>query len=1083
MLTKENVQDVYPLAPMQEGMLIESLRDPDASAYVEQFDLRLEGPLDVAALEGAFAALVGKYSALRTLFSYRKTDQPRQVVLRRREAGIVHVDLAGEADPAIALAQFKEEDRRRGFDLSADVLLRATLVRLATERHSLVLSFHHIILDGWSFGPLFGDLFAAYAQLRSTPGAALAETEPHPYGEYVRWVLAQDREAAQRHFETYLAGYDGDAAPPYANRRRSEAIDHAEHVFLVPEALSARLNAVARERRLTLNSVFQTAWGVLLQKYNHCDDVVFGSVVSGRPPALSGVENMVGLFINTQPLRVRCTGDDAFSAVAAGVQQAFFANSAYDYQPLSAVQAVSIPKQRLVNHVVTFENLPIQEQMGRFNAHGGDLRVVDVEVFQAAKFDFHVVVNPGDALRVAFVYNAGRYTSAEIETCARSLLHLLSRIADAPDASISTFSVCALDDVARVLQAFNATARPYPVDGNVPQLFRETARAYPDALAVREGARALSYRQLGAGADALSIRLQALGVAPGARVALRAPRGIAMTIGALAVLQCGAAYVPIDGAATPERLRFMLDDCDVRVLLTVPAHRDRTPQGVTELVLEDAVIDAHIAAPDGMHTDDAAVFALPSIPAEAPAYVMYTSGSTGQPKGCEVLHRNIVRLVRNTDFATLGPDERILQTGAPGFDASTLEIWGALLNGGELHLIDEYAILDAARLRAALSERRITLLWLTSALFNQLCDDDPALFAPLRQLIVGGDVLSPRHIAKVRAANLGLRVVNGYGPTENTTFSATFAIEADYPDCIPVGRPIANSTAYVLDMHGKLLPPGACGELCVGGDGVAAGYVGRADLTAEKFVVDPFRTGGRMYRTGDIARWREDGTLELLGRNDGQVKIRGFRVELGEIERALVEISGASDAAVAVHEGPSGKQLHAFYVADHDLDPQQLRGPLGARLPSYMLPAHLLRVDRLPLTANGKLDRRALPFERSLAQRAQVRVVEARSATERTVASIVREVLGRDDVGLHENFFEAGGDSISLMTVAKRLKDSFDQEVPLAMLFEYTTIARIAEYLHKQDDGDDRAREDEALAQSRNALLKTRNLMKALEET
>jgi amino acid adenylation domain-containing protein len=1092
MLTKENVQDIYPLTPMQEGMLLDYARNPDSAAYVEQFDFVLEGPLEIEAVRRAFAAVVAKYDALRTLFSFRKTDVPRQVVLKSREPAVDYRDL-GTWEESAALAEIdrcKQADRGRGFNISSDLLVRLSVFSLGPERHRMVLTFHHIILDGWCFGPLFEDFFSYYDRLRADPAAVIDERETVPYGAYIRWLGQQDRARAHAHWTRVLAGYETEAGPPYFNLAYEGPVISDEYGMSLGAELTARLQHVARSHHLTINSLFQAAWGVLVQKYNHVDDVVFGTVVSGRPAELAGVERMVGLFINTQPLRVAAPRDTAFIKLARRVHQDIFAAAAYEYYPLAAAQAASPLKNRLINHVVTFENLPLSQQMRLLSANSRALRVTDVQVHQAAKFDFHLIVFPGVDMRLSFVYNANRYTRETMATLGRSLHCLLAASAARPHAPLGQLPICAEEDRRRVLNAFNATRRDYPAQSSVPALFEQIAQARGDAVALRAGARVLSYRALRQQALGLAAALSAAGVAAGEHVGLLAPRGIDLVLGMLATLYCGAAYVPLETQATEERLTTILSDAGVRVVGVPPGWNGRLPEGVSALPLDSAAQ----AAAQGF---------TPRLPAaDRAAYVMYTSGSTGQPKGCIVTHRNIVRLVRNTDYVDLGPEQRILQTGAPAFDASTFEVWGALLNGGELVLVDEATLLDARLLRAALEQHRVTVLWLTQALFNQLCEADERMFGGLRTLLVGGDALSPRHIERVRAASPGLRIVNGYGPTENTTFSTAFPIERPYAQRIPIGRPIANSTAYVLDAGGALLPPGACGELCVGGDGVALGYLNRPELTQEKFGLDPFRPSdlaaaaaaslpsGRLYRTGDIARWLPDGTLDMLGRNDFQVKIRGFRVELGEIERALARHPGIVDVVVVAHEPAAqagGKQLHAFYTGAAEIAPAALRAHLSA-LPSYMVPAFFLRLAQMPLTLNGKLDRRALPVQQSLAQATQdpaaLEPAAPRSQAESRIAQICREVLGGGAIGVHDNFFEAGANSLNLIAINNRLREVFARDIPLAVLFEYTSIARLAEYLGADPAAEQqrRATEAQALAEAQSALKRTRNLIKTMDE-
>jgi len=1070
MLTKDNVQYVYGLTPLQEGMLIDFARNPESVAYIEQFDFVMSGPLDLPAVRTSFAALVARHDVLRTIFSFRKTDQPRQVVLRQREAPVEWLDLIGmEASAARAeLERAKEAQLEKGFNISADLLVRMMVVSLAEHRHRLVLTFHHIILDGWSLAPLFEDFFGLYEHCLS--GVDLPPTPAAPYRDYLHWIGRQEPAQARDYWSGYLDGYQNDVGVPYFDQHGDGLMASGEHNVQLGVALTARLEDCARTLQLTVGNLLQAAWGILLQKFNYCDDVVFGSVVSGRPGELDGIERMVGLFINTVPLRVQAQPEDSFVTVAGRVQAQGFAASAFEHYPLAAIQAATPLKNRLINHLLVFENLPLSRQLQQLSTLSRDLRVDDVVVHQVPKYDFQAIVTPGADLKLSFVYNSRRFGADTMAVFGRSLVCLLSAIVQQPDCPVGRLPVCAEADRLRVLTVLNATSRAYPRDSSLVDLFEACALEFAARPAVTVGERSLSYAQLRQAALTLGGQLREAGVQAGDTVGVLTPRSIEMVVSRLAVLYLGAAYLPLETQIAEERLRFMLADAAVRLVCVHPDHRTQVPTDVAGIVLDGAPAEP-LTHP------------VP-VAADAVAYIMYTSGSTGQPKGCLVSHRNIVRLVKNTNYIAYGPDTRFLQTASPAFDPSTFEIWGPLLNGGQLFPVQEATLLDADLLRQEIRRQDINTLQLVTALFSALFESDDQLFAGLRYLVVGGEAMPPRIAARVRRASPGLTLVNAYGPTENTAISTFQRISRDYAERIPIGRPIANSTAYIMDAAGAILPPGAYGELCLGGDGVALGYRNRPELTREKFIADPFQPGGRLYRSGDLARWLPDGSLDMLGRNDTQVKIRGFRVELGEIERALAQHPLVAEAAVVAHDGVGGKQLHAFYVAVAEIAPAQLSASLSA-LPSYMVPTFFRRLERMPLSVNGKLDRRALPVAQNLVQRVTATpMVEPSGATARRIAEICRDVLGIAGIGLHDNFFEAGATSLNLLAINNRLKDAFSREIPVAVLFEYTTIARLAEYLDddKAAEAARQAREHQDLAEARQALLRTRNLMKNFDD-
>lgn len=1076
MLNKENIQDVYGLAPMQECMLVQYAKDPETTAYVEQFDFTLQGELRAELLEQSFNLVIKKYSALRTIFSYRKTDHPRQVVLKNRSLQLAVEDFSSidASVLATALEEFKLNDRRRGFDLSADLLLRATLINLGNQNHRLVFTFHHIILDGWCLGLVFGDVFAFYDELCKLPTAVIEPRETSAYNQFIAWLGSQDKTAANNYWLQYLAGYSVPVGIPYFDKPHNGNFSTANHSFLLGTALTAAIDNIAKSHSLTFSSIFQTAWGVLLQKFQDTDDVVFGTVVSGRPPALPGVVDMVGLFINTQALRIKSEPGQSFIALATATQQHIFAASAYEFSPLFEIQAQSELNNQLLNHIVAFENYPLSEQMKEVGT-GQGLKVLDVNVFEQTNYDFNVIVNPSANTRVSFSYNGERYTSGTVEILARSLVHLLDQIVANPITSIAALSICAEEEREQILNVFNNTRTDYPHTNSIASLFDETATAYSQRVALAYQNTTYRYSELRLKASAMARTFQEAGVVPGDVVGLITPRCPEMIIGILAAFYCGASYLPIDVNMPAGRIEFLLDDGNVKIIATLSGFASRLPADLLFVELDRALVDT---------TDHSSeTIPLPGLTtsSSAPAYIMYTSGSTGQPKGCVVTHRNIARLVKGNNFARFDAEQSLLLTGAPIFDANTFEIWSVLLNGGRLCLADEADILDPARLKIQLTQHNITSLWLTSALFNQLCEADVSLFAGLQQLLVGGDVLSPNHIRKLREAYPDVAIINGYGPTENTTFSATHLIDQVDTGRLPIGKPIKNSTAYIVDKNLQLLPTGAYGELCVGGDGVAIGYLNRPELTASVFVKNPFAEGN-LYRTGDIARWLPDGSIDLLGRKDFQIKIRGFRVELGEIERVFTAIDGIQEAIVIVRGEGADKQLHAYFVAVNQLDVVQLRVLLARQLPGYMIPAYMLQIQKFPLTVNGKVDRAALPIIEQKAL-AQVANVQPRNPIEQQVATVCREVLGLDAFSVHDNFFDIGANSLNLITINNRLKIILARDIPLTLLFEHTSVAQLAEYL-VQGEAQQQERlqqEQTELNAAKDSLIKNRNLMRMME--
>jgi amino acid adenylation domain-containing protein len=646
----------------------------------------------------------------------------------------------------------------------------------------------------------------------------------------------------------------------------------------------------------------------------------------------------------------------------------------------------------------------------------------------------------------------GYRTSLFDEPTARRLGGHLLRIADfldrCPQAPVHEVDLVGDEERALILGAFNDTARPYPDTATIPALFGEQVRRTPQATAVSDRFGRLTYGDLDAASDRLARAVLAAGARRGERVGLRTGRTADLLVGALGILKAGCAYLPLETGLPARRTEWLLADSSVRVLVA--------SAGVpVDFAFDGTVLDPSAVVPEASSPGPAAHAPIPGTDQGAAtdlAYICYTSGTTGQPKGVEVTHRNVVRLVKGTDYVRLGPDLRVLPTGSVAFDASTFELWGPLLNGGSLHLAHPDVILDAGALARELSAHDITTLWLTSPLFNQLVEQDPTAFRGLRELLVGGDALSSVHIEKVMAACPGVTLVNGYGPTENTTFSLTHRIGPDDLGRIPIGRPIAHSTAYVLDDRGRLCPVGVPGELCLGGDGVARGYLGRPELTAERFVEDVFSPGGgRLYRSGDLARWRPDGVVEFLGRRDHQVKIRGFRIEPAEVEKAMLGHPDVAEAIVIARSRPGrgDKYLCGYYAGPRPPAQEDLRAHLDQALAPHMIPAYLVPLDALPLNHTGKVDRASLPDPDGGHLLPDTAFVPPADDVERTLVDLAERALGISGIGVAHDLRDLGADSLTATLIAAGARERLGRECPVSAVLRSATLARLAARLRE----------------------------------
>ncbi|WP_153794837.1 non-ribosomal peptide synthetase, partial [Paenibacillus polymyxa] len=876
------LENVYALTPMQKGMLFHSLMDAASGAYFEQTTFDLRGCFQADIFQDSLNHLAQRHEIFRANFISGWQDEPVQVIFRRKDVGFSYEDLRhlDDQERDAYVQEFIRQDKAAGFDLSRDALMRVAILRTGDEDYYFVWSSHHILMDGWCVALVTDEVFEAYF-------AAVEHREPKlapvtPYSQYIEWLEAQDVEAAASYWKDYLLGYDQQTSIPIGKVGTKADGAQFEHVLCdLGKDLTGRLEMVAKQYHVTPNTLLQTAWGLLLQKYNGSDDAVFGGVVSGRPADIPGIENMVGLFINTIPVRIRSGAEDTFADLIRTNQQQALASQDYETYPLYEIQALTEQKQELINHIIVFENYPVEEQVEQLGEGAtSDFVISNAGMIEQTNYDFNLVVMPQEAMKIRFEYNTKLFDREAVERTQGHLIQLLEQVVAKPDIRVQELEVLSEQEREQILSVWGDTAAEYPSEQTIHGLFETQTAHTPEQPALYFEGEQLSYRELNERANRLARTLRSQGVTKDRLVGLMTERSIDMIVGMLGILKAGGAYVPIDPTYPEERIRYMLDDSGTELLLTQSHLVDKVAFDGHMLVLNGAQSVYH---EDGSNLE----------PLSGPndlAYVIYTSGTTGQPKGVMVEHRNVVRLVKNTNYAQLDADTRILQTGAIVFDASTFEIWGSVLNGGQLVLVSQDVILDVLKLKDAVHSYGITTMFLTTPLFNQLSQQDLTLFERIRELLVGGDVMSVPHMNRVLEAHPSLRISNIYGPTENTTFSTVHAIIGVQSESVPIGRPIHNSTAYVVDHSMRLQPVGVWGELLVGGDGVARGYRNRPDLTSEKFIDSPFRSGERCYRTGDMVRLNADGTLEYKGRIDAQVKIRGYRIELGEVETQLLKL-------------------------------------------------------------------------------------------------------------------------------------------------------------------------------------------------
>ncbi|TDC71920.1 amino acid adenylation domain-containing protein [Actinomadura sp. GC306] len=1015
-LNRGDLEDILPLSPLQQGFFFHALFDAgDSDVYTAQFVLDLEGPLDVPALRTAAETLLRRHPNLRAAFWHEDLSRPVQVIPRTVELPWEEVAASeAEADALVV------RERARGFDMTAPPLLRFVLVRMGPERHRLVFTNHHILLDGWSTPIMATELFMLYVQGGHDTGMPRVT----PYKNYLAWLAGQDRAAAEDAWRRALDGVAGPSlvAPGAAGRAPRPP---ERTITELDERTTRRLTRAARRHGVTLSTVLQGAWGLVLGRLLGSNDVVFGATVSGRPPELPGIEQMIGLFINTLPIRVRYRMDEPLGTLLERLQDEQTELLAHHHLGLTDIQRVAGHGGALFDTMTVLENYPFDPASMDGSLNG--VRIAAADSYDATHFPLSFVAAPGDRLSLRLHYRPDVYERPVVEALLARVRRFLEAFAE--DSGQPAGAVELPSDAERAaLAAWNDTGAGVPA-GTLPALFERQAARTPDETALVCGGERLSYAELNERANRLAHELIARGIGAEDRVALVLPRTPEIVVAILGVLKAGAAYVPVDPEYPRARIAHMLDDCGPALTIRAGGFPDTSGRPAHDPA------DADRVRP--LRTGNA-------------AYVIYTSGSTGLPKGVTVPHTGVLNYFeahRETFFdpaveAAGGRRMRFAHLASFSFDTSWMGLlW--MMYGHELHLIDDDTRRDVAAYAAYVADARIDLVNTTPSHFLSLREagllDDDGRHRPA-QLLLGGEAVGEALWADLRDVP-GLTARNFYGPTEATVDTLNQVVaDAERPS---IGGPYRGTRAYVLDAALQPVPAGVPGELYLAGAQLARGYLGRPGLTAERFTADPFGApGDRMYRTGDLARWLPDGTVEYLGRADDQVKIRGFRVEPGEIENVLCGCEGVAQAAVVVREDRPGDRRLAGYLVGADLDVAAVRRFAAERLPDYMIPSFTV-LDALPLTVNGKLDRAALPAPAAAATTGRA----PRSPQEEILCGLFAEVLGVPKAGVEDGFFDLGGDSLTATRLVSRVRSALGVELPVRALFEAPTPARLAERL------------------------------------
>jgi len=1055
-LTPRRIEDIYPLAPLQSGLMFHSFYDPEPSVYCIQLGCRLLGELNVPAFKQAWQQLVDHHPVLRTRFQLEHQDQPLQIVHKQAQLPITEYDWRADSaqQQALRWRQLLADDQAKGFDFTRAPLMRLGLVQCSENEYYFLWSYHHVLLDGWSGPLLLKGVFAAYEALRRGEAALLPAVRP--YRDYIGWLQSQGMGAAEAYWRTALSGFT--APTPLIIDKSIDNIaqqhGYAKHSLTLSAAQSLALQRFVKQRQLTLNTLVQGAWAVLLSRYSGENDVAFGVTVSGRPADLIGVEDMVGLFINTLPLRIRIAPD---CAVLEGLQAILEQNQdmrAYEFAPLTQIQGWSeVPRgTALFESLLVFENYPIDQAL---TENFAGLAIDAVNVVDQTNYPLTLSAYPGTKLRLEISYAAGRF---EAETVKRMLLHLqdlLDAFVEQPQTRLSELSLLSVAERQQILLDWNATAVDYPQGRFIHQLFEAQAEKKPDALAIVFERQTLSYAELNGRANRLAHYLRGKGVGPDVLVGICVERSLEMVIGLLGILKAGGAYVPLDPGYPQDRLDFMVHDVGAPIVLSQASCKAKLAASTAAVLCLDSEWDL-VAGADDKNPD---ILLMP----ENLAYCIYTSGSTGQPKGAGVPHQGIFnRLQWMQEAYSLNPTDRVLQKTPYSFDVSVWEFFWPLMTGAQLIVAEPDVHQDPVALIDIIKRRQITTLhFVPSMLYAFIGTPGVETCTSLKRVICSGEALPADLVARFQQ-KLPCELHNLYGPTEASVDVSYWACLPDSAEtAIPIGRPIANICLYILDRQLNPVAVGTPGELHIGGIGLGRGYLNRPGLTAEKFIPNPYGSGGsRLYKTGDWVRYRADGNIDYLGRIDHQVKIRGFRIELGEIEAQLVNCQGVREAVVIAREDkPNDKRLVAYLLTQNniELSAAELRSQLAEVLADYMIPGAFVCLAEFPLMPNGKLNRKALPAP-GIASVITRHYEAPQGDVEMAVAAIWQDLLGLERISRHDHFFELGGHSLMVVTLIERLRQQ-GLSADVRTVFIAPTLAVMAEAI---DDNKHRSRIFEA---------------------
>jgi amino acid adenylation domain-containing protein len=1128
-LSGKNLQDIIPLTPAQEGILYHYLLEPGNGLYQEQLCMIITGEIDLPLFESTWNFLAQTNDMLRTFFRWREVKDPVQITLKKYDIPVKFYDFPGkdEETKKKLWEELKIDDRNEPFDLN-QVPFRIKLGKIKKEEYEMIITHHHILYDGWSTGIILREFFINYRQLNA--GNRLMEPRKSKFKEYLKWLQKPNQHKAEYFWRHYLQEFAAQTEIPFKKKKiDSTAVqsrDTENYRVELSNDFNQQLEKFTGRNKVAAAALFYTAWGILLQKCNDSGDVVFGTVLSGRSAAIKGIEDIVGMFINTLPLRINNDGRQTVLQLAKEVDSDLQAIREHEATPLAKIRQynASLSKEELFESIIVIENYPLDQGLKQ---EGSALSIRSYSVYEINHYPLTVVVELFDGSRLRWIYNRELFDQESISRLARYFLTVLYGSINFPGRRTREIELISSEEKRQLLVVFNDTQTVYPAEKTLHQLFQDQEEQSPNRAALVYRHKQLTYRELNKKADRLAHRLRSKGVSGDTLVALLVERSVEMMIGLLGILKAGGAYLPLEPGYPNARLRYMLQDSSIRWVLAQKRFRERLDNTVQVIDLDESEFyEGEEGNPEKQST---------AVTAVNLAYIIYTSGSTGKSKGVMIRHRSVVdRLNWMQRFYPLDATDIILQITPFSFDVSVWELFWWALNGARVCFLDPGAEKDPGTVSEIIGKNRISTVHFVPSLlsvFLEYVEVSPVVkrLSSLKRVFASGEALGGRQVEifnrLLRDSN-GTKLVNAYGPTEATIYASYFDCSTvDKNETIPIGKAIDNVKLYILDKNQGLQPIGIKGELYISGDGLARGYLNRPELTAEKFVISHWSlfnshsslvigssksspkkndqcpmnndrsdrstndqclmTNDRshqspltthqspIYKTGDLARWLPEGNIEFLGRVDDQVKIRGFRIELGEIEERLRTHKDIKEAVV-VAKGDENVHLYAYIVSRIELTVVQLRNFLSRYLPGYMIPSYFTGLDKLPVLQNGKVDRKRLIALEDSRPNLGVTYTAPGSEVEKKITDTWKDVLKTEKVGIHDNFFDLGGNSLMLIRLNRLLSEAFGKDIPIAVMFRCPTVHLMARCLVDGEEGKGIIKSDSVEVEKENRQSKDR---------